>query len=86
MSKFNGRKILSAVLHETIRIPVTGNLNNNITSKKLNNIDKVIKDLVFWDNVVEITDKGYTTLVPVTGFKSLVLDNESAEVFTPLPK
>lgn len=78
MSKFNGRKIRSATLHEGLHTPETGALKTNLTSSKINNSDKVV-NMIFWDDKVEISAKGKTILVPFTGFKQVVLEDEEAK-------
>lgn len=80
MNKFNGRKITSATLHESIHTPATGELKRSLSSKP-NATDKAV-DMTYYGDVVEIVAKGQTILVPFTGFKSLVLAPEEPKAST----
>ncbi len=77
MSKFNGRKIARATMHETVHTPETGEIKKTL-SAIATMTDKAL-DMELQDPFVAITTKGTTVLVPLTNFKSVVLAKEVAK-------
>lgn len=82
MSKFNGRKVAYATMHETIHTPLTGELKKSLSSTPSPTDKAVSMEMEESFVAISVNHKGQvlTVLVPITNFKSLVLAPEVPKV------
>lgn len=79
MSKINGKKLVSATMHQNIFFPGIGEIKKELTSV-FNGMNKTV-DLVVDEPfvIIGVKDKGNKTIsipVPLTNFSHLVLSDD----------